>query len=151
MQSEKKFEIISWKNTIAARCRWSDYAAPLVEDWDILWEDSYDDYQGSARVLAFKQGQLRYLEWSYGSCSGCDSYEDLSEEDVEKEFKNNVMMHFENSDIFVNWLKMLASTDDYKYKEFVSAISSVFKDNNTNWIEDANRLQSKITALILFQ
>ena len=30
------------------------------------------------------------LGWSYGSCSGCDSYENMSEDEVVKDLQNNI-------------------------------------------------------------
>lgn len=152
MQSNhKEFKIRSWDDTVASKCRWSEYAEELIGGWAILWENSDADWQGCGRVLAFKQGQLRYLEWYYGSCSGCDAYEDMKEEDIRKEFQNNVMMHFKDVDTFCNWMKMLAETKDSKFEEFCEAISSTFKNENTKWLEDPDRLHDKINVLSLLK
>ena len=152
MQSDnKQFKIKAWKETIAHQCRWSEYAEELVGDWSVLWEDSEADWQGHARVLVFKQGALRYLDWSYGSCSGCDSYEDMGEDFVRNDFKKNVMMHFENINIFCDWLKMLKSTNDDKFEQFYYAISASFKNPEINWIEDSEKLQAKINMLSLLK
>lgn len=150
MKSDQ-IKIILWNDTVAQSCRWSEYAEELIGDWSILWEDSESDYSGAARVLAYKQGQLRYLEWYYGSCSGCDSYEEMSEKDIRKEFETNVMMVFKDMDIFCNWMKMLSGTDKSKFNSLYEAISSAFKNTSINWIEDPARLQDKINVLSLLK
>ncbi len=149
--SRKEFRVVNWDETVASQCRWSEYAKELINDWDILWENSEAGWQGGAQILAFKNGQLRYLDWSYGSCSGCDVYENMKADDVRKEFKNNVMMHFNNVDIFCNWLKMLKGTGDYKYGGFIDALSSVFKDKNADWMNDPTKLEAKINTFTLLR
>jgi hypothetical protein len=147
----KEMKVNSWENTIASQCRWSEYGKELIGDWAILWEDSEADYQGHARVLAYKQGKIRYLEWYYGSCSGCDMYEEMKEEDIRKAFETDNMIEFKNIDAFCEWLKMLKSTNDYKFEQFGIAISSAFKNPEIDWIEDPSKLQAKIDVLCLLK
>lgn len=41
--------------------------------------DGTSDYQGTGVLVGLRpDGVYIGLAWSYGSCSGCDSYEDLS-------------------------------------------------------------------------
>ena len=67
---------MNWDDTVASCCRWAEAAEPLFEGYHIMWEDSEDDYQGHAAVLGKMGDSYRYLEWYYGSCSGCDPWED---------------------------------------------------------------------------
>jgi hypothetical protein len=65
-----------WSDTVASGCRYGDCAEMVFGDGEVIWEDSYADYQGSAEVLvAMPDGRIGHYEWSYGSCSGCDSWE----------------------------------------------------------------------------
>jgi hypothetical protein len=147
----KQFKIRTWKETIASQCRWSEYAENLIGDWSVLWEDSESDWQGAARVLAFKQGQLRYLEWYYGSCGGCDAYEGMDDNEITKEFETKVMMHFKDIDTFCNWMKLLSETKDTKFEQFYQAISVAFKNQDINWLEDPEKLHAKINVLALLR
>lgn len=152
MQTDnKEIKIREWKETIASECRWSEFAAELVGDWIILWEDSCSDYQGHASVLAYKRGQIRYLSWEYGSCSGCDVYEGMSIPEIRKEFESNIMMHFKDIDSFCVWMKMLFDTNDEKFTQFYNAISAAFKDPKIDWLGDPGKLQDKINVLSLLK
>lgn len=94
-----------WNETIASKCRWSEYAEELFYDWDVFAEDSSDDYQGHATIIAFKEGKFAYLYWSYGSCSGCDGYEDMTDEERRAEFKNMAEI-FDSHESFEKWTNM---------------------------------------------
>ncbi len=77
----------------ANKCRWSEYAKPYFRDgdWDIIMDASESDYQGTVEILAYGSSSWRgpkrfkYLEYSYGSCSGCDAWEDEDPEVVTAE------------------------------------------------------------------
>lgn len=140
----KKFD-----ETIAFKCRWSEYASELLENWSILWEDSCDDYQGHAKVLAYNNGQFKYLEWYYGSCGGCDMFEDNSDEWRRNYFNKNVMMYFNNANTFINWMKMLQSTNDNKYNNFIKEFSKYF--DVSDYLKNPEKLSSKLDAIILLE
>jgi hypothetical protein len=79
-----------WEQSTASQCRWSEYAEELFYDWNIIWDNSYADYQGTGEFVAEKDGKFAYVTWTYGSCSGCDAWEDMPEDEVRKDFKNGV-------------------------------------------------------------
>lgn len=86
---------MKWDNTIAAKCRWGSLvhevlSKALGENFEVIWEDSEHDYQGHARILAVRGDSMLEYGWSYGSCSGCDSWEDAPEEEVKKEIINGI-------------------------------------------------------------
>lgn len=77
-----------WNETIASRCRYGDVAGQIFGDAEIIWEESEDDYQGSANILAhMPDGRFAHYSWTYGSCSGCDEWEasGLTNEQVKEE------------------------------------------------------------------
>ena len=78
---------MKFNETVASKCRYGDNAENIWGDWNVLWEDSEDDWQGHAAFLAEKDGKYVYYYWSYGSCSGCDNWESegLNTEQIEKE------------------------------------------------------------------
>jgi len=109
---------MEWKETVASQCRWSEYAEKNWADWNFIWEDSEADYQGHASFLATKDGKFVYVSWNYGSCSGCDSWEDMEEEVREQEFKDTAT-YFDD----VHELKAFVDTVNYG-KEFKDAVAT---------------------------
>ena len=82
---------MKWTETVASKCRYGYLAARLFGDAEIIWEDSEDDYQGHADVLAaLPDGRFAHYSWTYGSCSGCDEWEDrgLDDDQIEQEMRN---------------------------------------------------------------
>ena len=116
MRVVKKFD-----ESETAKCRWSEFAAELIGDWDVVWENSVADYQGSAAILACNGTMFRMIEWSYGSCSGCDPWEDEPEDAVRKDFAQ-CMMEFKDVSILLNYLENLYSTDFNHAKELTTAV-----------------------------
>lgn len=84
----------SWNETIASECRYGDCAEEIFEHCWIIWEDSYADYQGNASVLAYhpRNEEFYFYAWSYGSCSGCDTWEaqGLSDEQIVAEMRRDM-------------------------------------------------------------
>ena len=90
-----KTRFVKFSDSTAAECRHSEYVAELFSDWEIIWDESRCDYQGTVRFLAHKDGKFAYLEYSYGSCGGCDSWEGMAEDEVRADFKR-MAEHFDN-------------------------------------------------------
>jgi hypothetical protein len=81
---------MQWDETVASRCRYGDVAGRLFDGADVIFESSEDDYQGFANVFAqLRDGRFCHYEWTYGSCSGCDEWEDrgLSDDEIEAEMR----------------------------------------------------------------
>lgn len=62
---------------------WEDVAEEAMKSqgFELVDIEVTKDYQGYGVVLGRKGGLYATLSWSYGSCSYCDSYEDMSEEE----------------------------------------------------------------------
>lgn len=75
-----------------AEGRWSGYAIMGLEDAEVVYWRGEADYQGSCEYIVKIDtwGSPEYVEfaWSYGSCSYCDGYEDMSENERIKVFVN---------------------------------------------------------------
>ena len=59
--------------------RWLSETTKAAEHlgWKVIQTDGLDDYQGwGVHLLLREDGTYGVLAWSYGSCSGCDSYEE---------------------------------------------------------------------------
>jgi hypothetical protein len=108
-----KARFTTWSDTVASRCRWSEYAAELFESWDIIWDNSSDDYQGSVQFLAHKDGKFGYLHYSYGSCSGCDGFEDRPIKDVREEFKN-MAEYFDDVHQLQRWVDLVNYGEEFQ-------------------------------------
>ncbi len=90
---------MKWYNTIASECRYSECAEEIFGDADIIWEDSEADYQGHVDLVGVKpDGTVIMYEYSYGSCSGCDDWEnrELSNEEIVEEMKRNCISFTKN-------------------------------------------------------
>lgn len=88
---------------------WSEHAAALFGDWTCLWQSCKLDYQGNAQFLASKDGKVVYMEWSYGSCSGCDPWGGMPKEEVRRDFERLAMV-FKDVATFEAWVRMLQVT-----------------------------------------
>lgn len=91
--------------TEAAQCRWANYAEELLEGWDVVACDAHLDYQGYASVIATRDGRVCALHWDYGSCSGCDGWECLEDQEI-MEGMRRCGMWFDSFDHFEQWAKM---------------------------------------------
>lgn len=89
------------KESTAWDCRWFNVVAETkietlqdLGELEVLADFSESDYQGDVR-LAFldRDGRCCYLQYGYGSCSECDSYEDMSEDEIRADiFQSMVVM-----------------------------------------------------------
>lgn len=107
---------VKFSDSTAVECRWSEFVSELFHDWEIIWDASENHYQGEVKFLAHKEGRFAYLTYNYGSCSGCDPWEDLPEDEVRADFKN-LVEYFEN----VTELKKFADQVNYG-EDFEKAI-----------------------------
>lgn len=115
----KKFQ-----STVAYECRWSELFERIIGDWIVIWEEAEADYQGYAKVLAYKDGRFCYVEWTYGSCSGCDPWEDLPEDEVLEEINKDAMF-FDDASVLWKWIGMLLDSKDPKAIEFMNALNAL--------------------------
>lgn len=74
-------------------CRWSNYLEKILKSkyMEVFIDHSYSDYQGNVRVFAKDINSSKFLlcEYSYGSCSRCDSWEDQPEDVVAREMEGS--------------------------------------------------------------
>lgn len=113
-----------FQDTKAHECRWSELFEELIGDWLVIWEESEVDYQGHARVMAFKDGRLCYAEWFYGSCSGCDPWEDMPHQEALVEASRDVMF-FKDATAAWTWIGMLLEASDWKGTELMAAMATL--------------------------
>ncbi len=75
--------IIPWKDSRALGARWGEEVAAalgLEPDTALIYDYGEHYYQGSASFIArTKRNEFVIYAWSYGSCSGCDSWEGQEE------------------------------------------------------------------------
>jgi len=93
---------MKWNETIASECRYGDIAGTIWKDWEIVWEDSENDYQGHASFIATKDGKWSLYEWWYGSCSGCDGWEadGKNEEEIAADMRKDAMWFGNFTELF---------------------------------------------------
>jgi len=69
---------MKWSETTASKCRYGDIAERIFGEAEVIWEHSEADWQGFANILVhMPDGRFGHYEWTYGSCSGCDEWENL--------------------------------------------------------------------------
>ena len=92
-------------------CRYGEILQALLEELDavvILREVSNCDYQGDVDVdILLSDGRLICYYYSYGSCSGCDTWEaeSLTDEQIKEEMKTGAT-YFSSFDEYQQWNKM---------------------------------------------
>ncbi len=100
---------MKFSETVASNCRYSEYLSPLLENHEVLAEDSLDDYQGCVNILTRDNDRNYYItEYSYGSCSGCDEWESLSDNEVKEAMQRSQAKL--NEDEFDHFLSSLGES-----------------------------------------
>ena len=103
----------SWDESESIGARWSEVPMELWPDWNVAWERCSLDYQGFANVLLNRENEFVYVTWSYGSCGGCDGWEDMDEEKRKADFKQ-MAEHFKSYDELIKWVELIKDKDDYE-------------------------------------
>lgn len=103
-----------------AEGRWSDVAILGLEESEVVFWYGEDDYQGSCgyivKVNNWSWNGPQYIEfgWSYGSCSGCDGYEDMGTDELIKEFVNG-RVSYDKASLREYGKRLLAENPDAGY------------------------------------
>ena len=98
-----------WDQTIAAQCRYGNIAERIFGEADIIWEHSEENWQGHVNVLArFTDGTFGHYEYTYGSCAGCDEWEDrgLSHDEIEQIMRHEMVTFPADGVILRRYLKL---------------------------------------------
>ena len=98
---------MKWTETTASDCRYGDVAEEIWGDWDILWEKSENNYQGSVAFVARKGGRYCCFEYDYGSCTGCDYWEDKGStySEIEQDMRDSAEW-FDDLGVFLKFCDM---------------------------------------------
>jgi hypothetical protein len=75
---------------------WEDDAKEALQraGFEVVGRDGKDDWQGWGVLLAADgKGKWAVLSWSYGSCSGCDSYMDMSDSERKAAFDSEIEIY----------------------------------------------------------
>lgn len=80
---------------------------PMIDSFgEVLVQVDDNDYQGDTRVVYYKDGQYGFLNFGWGSCSGCDALQACeNEEEV-----NKLIDSLEQD---VKWFDSLQELKDY--------------------------------------
>ena len=108
-------ELLSNAKTIAqcewTKCRYGENLASALESLGglvVLKENFENDYQGFVDVdVLLSDGRIFSYSYSYGSCSGCDTWEakGYTDEEVIQEMKETAT-YFNNTEEYEAWLKI---------------------------------------------
>ncbi len=144
---------IKWEDTIAYKCRWSENAEYLFEDWTILIDCSENYYQGEVCILAVKNNEYRFLEYSYGSCSGCDIYEELENDEIQKEFKK-LTITFPNTKALCDQLddvNVAYKDPDYGYYDGLEKIKLELNKffGSEDYVKNPDILERRINTILV--
>lgn len=112
---------------------WSDYT-PMIDDFgEVLVQVESGDYQGDTTVLYRKDGKYGFLNFGWGSCTGCDalqacvSYAELQEliDDTEKS---------------IAWFDTLQAAKDFVSSEERRASYYWHKEDYQEFVRQVNAL-----------
>lgn len=68
--------------------RWHETVAAALPDGEVLFSSGNEDYSGQVAIVAkLDDGDWLFYAWSYGSCSGCDPWEDEPIENVKEDIR----------------------------------------------------------------
>lgn len=68
--------------------RWAGSIKAVQPDGEIKYSRGEDDWQGTVMFIAkLDDGNWLHCEWSYGSCTVCDSWEGMDEKQQTEEMK----------------------------------------------------------------
>jgi hypothetical protein len=117
---------VKFEDSDSFNVEYSQHFIPNIGRWTIIWEETEQDYSGYAKLLAVNEvgdhREYAYVEWSYGSCPGCDPWMDLTEDEQAVEARKCIM-HFVTESPLWRWIDMLRSTDDDKAPQLSEALS----------------------------
>lgn len=105
---------VYFEDSIAAQCRYGDIACAVFQNAEVIWEHSENDYQGFANILVrMPDGTFAHYEWTYGSCSGCDEWENrcLTDQQIEDEMRF-AMVTFDDVNVLYRYLHPQSNEDD---------------------------------------
>jgi hypothetical protein len=92
----------------------------LIKGATVLGHWNEGDYQGQvATAMHLPDGRVALYNDYYGSCSGCDSWEDASDDDVRKMCIGlaNGAYVFPNAEAAIAWLREAAANTDENRKD----------------------------------
>ena len=77
--------------------RWSEMVREALPDGEVVFSTGRNDYQGSVAIVAkLDDGRWLHYDWSYGSCSGCDHWENVMGWDDDAERRQEVINEIQN-------------------------------------------------------
>ena len=101
-----------------------DYTPMLKEFAEIIVEVDDDDYQGDSRVL-YRDGQrYGYLQFGWGSCSGCDALQACSTIEQVQELMDELYQSikwFDGKSEALKWFKEHDWEGDYSWHAYEQA------------------------------
>lgn len=69
---------------------YTDYTELMQDIGAVIYEQSYGSYSGDTRALLKKNSLYGYLEFGWGSCSGCDALEGCVTDSDFEELRNDM-------------------------------------------------------------
>jgi hypothetical protein len=111
----------------ATGCAWYDEFVKDVKDWELLFDDCHNGYSGWVYIVAKEPENDKYvlIDYHYGSCSGCDEFYDMTDEELLEE-KERLRIYFTKSELIEyagRWLKN-SYDEDEKHKFFEQFLPS---------------------------
>lgn len=112
-------------------------------EYDVLLQVSDDDYSGDTRVLFRDNRRYGWLQYGWGSCSGCDEYQSICDdlEELQRFQKslhdsikwfddlNKAKVFFEEHD----WEGDYSGREE-KQKEFIDQAKDIFKQELVRYL-----------------
>jgi hypothetical protein len=123
-----------YKDKIDADWFYIDNYNPMIKEFgDVLVQVDDDDYQGDTRVLYQRDGKIGYLNFGWGSCSGCDALQDCGDIGEVQELMNGLYNHikwFDDKKQALEWFNTHDWEGDYTWhadeqQEFINECKKV--------------------------
>lgn len=117
---------------------WAEYQPMLAEFGEILVQVDDKDYQGDSRVLYKEGDRIGYLNFGWGSCSGCDALQACANIDKVQDLMDELYGRIKWFDSREEALKFFNEHDwegDYSYhateqNEFIEKVKNILQEKN---------------------
>jgi DNA-binding Lrp family transcriptional regulator len=118
------------------RYGWDDYKPMLEAIGTILVQVDDEDYQGDSRVLYSEGNRIGFLQFGWGSCSGCDALQGAETIEQVQELMDELVSQIKWFDNKEDALKFFNEHDwegDYDYHakertEFIEKVKNILQE-----------------------
>lgn len=133
-----------------------DALIEAMEFDEVLLDVSDDDYQGDSFVLVYKLGQWGFLQYGWGSCSGCDAAQAVSSQEEANKLRDDLYYGIKWFDNYQDWVLWIESGDhklnwyghDETFEKFFAQATELIEKNREVSDQELRSVVSSIQTVV---